>query len=71
MWHLFLFEEIHIAHRKFQVNTRSLAISIDQKARNRTDSEKRFGILFFSGKACAYSSCFFSCNQDENQHAKL
>lgn len=58
-WHLFLFEESHIAHRKFQVHTQSLAISIDQKARNRTDSEKRFGVLVISQEPCAFSSCFF------------
>lgn len=58
-WHLFLFEESHIAHRKFQVYTQSLAISIDQKARNRTDSKKRFGGLVISREACAFSSCFF------------
>lgn len=69
-WHLFLFEESHIAHRKFQVHTQSLAISIDQKARNRTDSEKQFGVFgYFTGGMCLLK-LFLSWNQDENQHAK-
>lgn len=41
------------------MHTQSLAISIDQKARNRTDSEKLFGVLVISWEACALSSWFF------------
>lgn len=55
-WHPFLCEESHIAHRKFQVRTRSLVINIDQKGRNRTDSKKWLGAVVI---ACASSICFF------------